>query len=100
MSMCVIVTRDVPARFRGFLGSCMLEIAPGVYTQPNMSASVRQRAWTVLSDWWAYYGQGSVVMTWAAPNTQERQGVSVLGKPAKDIVKCDGLYLVRRDLPL
>ena len=48
MPMCVIVTRDVPARFRGFLASCMLEIAPGVYTQPDMSASVRERAWTVL----------------------------------------------------
>ena len=35
MPMCVIVTRDVPARFRGFLASCMLEIAPGVYTQPG-----------------------------------------------------------------
>ena len=70
MPMCVIVTRDVPPRFRGFLGSCMLEIAPGVYTQPDMSASVRKRAWSVLSDWWAYYGRGSVVMTWAAPNTR------------------------------
>ena len=45
MPMCVIVTRDVPSRFRGFLGSCMLEIAPGVYTQPDMSAAVRERAW-------------------------------------------------------
>ena len=48
MPMCVIVTRDVPSRFRGFLASCMLEIAPGVYTQPDMSASVRERVWTVL----------------------------------------------------
>ena len=99
MPMCVIVTRDVPSRFRGFLGSCMLEIAPGVYTQPDMSVSVRERTWTVLSDWWSYYGQGSVVMTWAAPNTSERQGVLVLGEPAKDMVEYDGLYLVRRDLP-
>ena len=59
MPMCVIVTRDVPARFRGFLASCMLEIAPGVYTQPDMSVSVRERVWTVLSDWWAYYSQGA-----------------------------------------
>ena len=38
----------------GFLASCMLEIAPGVYTQPDMSVSVRERVWTVLSGWWAY----------------------------------------------
>ena len=37
MPMCVIVTRDVPARVRGFLASCMLEIAPGVYTTPFVS---------------------------------------------------------------
>ena len=28
--MCVIVTRDVPSRFRGFLASSMLETAAGV----------------------------------------------------------------------
>ena len=97
MPMCVVVTRDVPARFRGFLASCMLEIAPGVYTQPDMSASVRERAWRVLSEWWAYLGQGAIVMTWASPTSPERQGVLMLGEPAKDIVDHDGLYLVRRE---
>ena len=29
----------------------MLEIAPGVYTAPNLNAAVRDRVWTVLSDW-------------------------------------------------
>ena len=99
MPMCVIVTRDVPARFRGFLASCMLEIAPGIYTQPDMSASVRERAWTVLCDWWAFSGKGSLVMTWSAPNKPERQGILMLGEPAKDLVEYDGLYLVRRDQP-
>ena len=98
MPMCVIVTRDVPARFRGFLASCMLEIAPGVYTQPDMSAAVRERAWRVLSNWWAYLGRGSIVMTWAAPNIPERQGILMLGEPAKELVEHDGLHLVRRDL--
>ena len=97
MPMCVVVTRDVPGRFRGFLASCMLEIAPGVYTQPNLSQSVRERVWTVLSEWWAYYGQGSVVMTWAAPSMPERQGVSMLGEPPKEVFKYDGLYLIRKD---
>lgn len=99
MPMCVIVTRDVPARFGGFLASCMLEIAPGVYVQPDMSKPVRERAWRVLSDWWSYFGRGSVVMTWAAPHTPERQGLQILGEPAKDIVEYDGLHLVRRKQP-
>ncbi len=96
MPMCVVVTRDVPARFRGFLSSCMLEIAPGVYTQPDMSAGVRERVWSVLDDWWAAYRQGSVVMTWAAPGAAPRQGVLMLGEPPKDLVEYDGLHITRR----
>lgn len=49
MPMCLIVTCDVPVCCRGFLAACMLEIAPGGYTQPDMSALVRERAWKVLS---------------------------------------------------
>ena len=74
MPMCVIVTRDVPRQVSGLPAPpCMLEIAPGVYTQPDMSVSVRERVWTVLSDWWTYYAQGSIVMTWASPNAPTRQ---------------------------
>ena len=43
MSMTVVVTRNVAPRFRGFLASVMLEIAPGVYTAPEMSKGVRER---------------------------------------------------------
>ena len=96
MPMCVLVTRDVPARFRGFLTSCMLEIAPDVYTQPDMSSAVRERVWNVLSDWWSEYQQGSAVMTWAAPSDSSRQGVAVLGELPKDLVEYDGLYMARQ----
>jgi len=48
MAMTVIVTRDVAPRFAGFLTSCMLEIAPGVFTGPRMTNSVRERVWAVL----------------------------------------------------
>jgi CRISPR-associated endoribonuclease Cas2 subtype I-E len=43
--MTVVVTRNVPDRYRGFLASCMLELAPGVYTSPHMNQSVRERVW-------------------------------------------------------
>ena len=43
MPMTIVVTRDVEARYRGFLTSVMLEIAPGVYVAPDLSAGVRQR---------------------------------------------------------
>ena len=81
MPMCVIVTRDVPARFRGFLASCMLEIAPGVYTQPDMSASVRERVWAVLRRTGGpTTARGLPLLTWAAPNTPERPGRVATGR--------------------
>lgn len=35
MPLCIVVTRDVEMRYRGFLGSVMLELAPGVYRRPT-----------------------------------------------------------------
>ena len=49
MPMTVVVTTALPDRFRGFLASCMCEVAPGVFTSPNMSDGVRQRVWGVPS---------------------------------------------------
>ena len=49
MPLCIVVTRDVEMRYRGFLGSVMLELAPGVYAGPRMSKGVRERVWDVLS---------------------------------------------------
>ena len=45
--MTVIVTVNVESRYRGFLASAMLEIAPGVYTSPNMTSGIRDRIWEV-----------------------------------------------------
>lgn len=47
MPMTMVVTRDVEARYRGFLTSTMLEIAPGVYVAPRLSKGVRERVWAV-----------------------------------------------------
>ena len=38
--MTVVVTINVEARYRGFLASAMLEIAPGVYTSPQMTQGI------------------------------------------------------------
>jgi CRISPR-associated protein Cas2 len=67
VSMTVVVTRDVEGRYRGFLGSCMLELAPGVYTAPRMTRGIRERVWRVVESWHGELGQGSIVMTWAEP---------------------------------
>lgn len=99
MPMTVVITRDVADRFRGFLASCMLEIAPGVYTQPRMSAGVRDRVWTVLADWHASLGQGSIVMTWPDRKASCGQAILTLGLPPKHLVDVDGLILTLRPAP-
>ena len=38
--MTVVVTINVEARYREFLASAMLEIAPGVYTSPQMTSGI------------------------------------------------------------
>ena len=69
MPTAIVVTRDVEDRHRGFVASLMLEIAPGAYVAPDLSASVRRRVWKVLSDCWAALGNGSLVSIWRDPKT-------------------------------
>lgn len=96
MSMTVIVTRDVEGRYRGFLNSVMLEIAPGVYTSPRMPKAVRERVWGVLSDWHQQLGQGSIVLTWRDAEAAGGQGLQHLGEPSRNLVDVDDMVLVRR----
>ena len=97
MPLTVIVTRDVEARYRGFLTSVMLEIAPGVYVSPRMSAGVRQRVWSVVSDWWQALGRGALVMAWRDPKATGGLRIETLGEPPKEIVDADGVLLVKRE---
>lgn len=99
MPMSVVITRDVEARYRGFLGSVMLELAPGVYAHPRMNAGVRNRVWDVLTEWFSQLQRGSIVMTWAEPAAHGGMGLLALGEPAKDIVHHDAMLLVRRTTP-
>lgn len=92
----MVVTRDVEDRYRGFLTSVMLEIAPGVYVSPQMSQGVRERVWTVLADWWAALGNGSVVMTWRDTKAVGNLRILTLGTAPKEIVDADGILLVKR----
>lgn len=98
MPMTVIVTRDVAPRFRGFLSSVMLEIAPGVYTSPNMTKGVRERVWSVIEDWFGQLGGGGIVMTWRDLDAPGRQAVLNLGDPSRTLVDADGALLVMREL--
>ena len=93
--MTVIVTVNVEARYRGFLASAMLEIAPGVYTSPSMTSGIRDRVWDVLRRWYYELGHGSIVMTWRDQAGVGDQQVRTLGEAPKEIVDADGVYLVK-----
>jgi len=99
MPMTVVVTNNVPGRFRGFLASCMCEVAPGVYTAPRLRAGVRERVWSVLESWWAAYPDGSIVMTWADGTMPGGQNLRTLGSPTKELREHHGVFLARRERP-
>lgn len=99
MPMTVVVTRDVPGRFRGFLSSCMCEIAPGVYTAPRMSRGVRERVWSVMEDWWPSYPDSSILMTWPEAKLPGGQNLRTLGTPRQDLHSHCGVFMARRSLP-
>ena len=94
--MTVVVTRDVAPRFRGFLASCMLEVGPGVYTAPRMNPAVRGRVWTVMQEWYAELGGGSILMTWTDSQAVGGQQIAVLGAPSYEMFNRDGIFLARK----
>src|SRR5258708_4457605 len=98
MPLCIVVTRDVEMRYRGFLGSAMLELSPGTYASPRMSKAVRERVWDVVSDWHASLRQGSVLMAWRDAAAPGGLRVLTLGEPPKHLVEHEGSLLVRRPL--
>lgn len=96
MPMTLVVTRDVEARYRGFLTSVMLEIAPGVYVTPDLSAGVRERVWAVMQSWFEALGRGAIVMVWRDTKAVGSLRIEALGTPPKEIVDADGVLLVKR----
>ena len=95
MPLAVVVTRDVADRFRGFLSSVMLEVAPTVYISPRMSKGVRERTWQVLADWHDSEPRGSVVMIWRDNNETGGVGLANLGSPPRELIEADGMWLAR-----
>ena len=98
MSLTIIVTRDVQGRYRGFLGSVMLELAPGVYVSPRMNKAVRERVWAVMEEWHGQLCQGSITLVWRDRTAAGGVGIKQLGEAPKDLLESDGLLLARREI--
>ena len=96
MPMTVVVTRNVSNRVRGLLASSMLEMAPGVYSAPKLSPTVRARIWNVLEEWFPAEKNASVIMLWAESGQAGGQATRMLGLPPVTLVDVDGMLLGRR----
>ena len=96
MPMTIVVTRDVEARYRGFLTSVMLEIAPGVYCRAGPvrrcapTGMGRRRVLVVV------LGRGAIVMVWRDVTASGHLRIETLGEPPKEIVDADGVLLLKR----
>lgn len=100
MTMTLVITRNVPERFRGFLASVMCEVTLGVYSSPGMRAGVRDRVWKVMEEWFdaTYAPDTAVVMTWPDAKAPGGQAFRTLGVPKVDLHAQDGMVLVRCEL--
>jgi len=96
VALVMVTTTDVPDRFRGFLCSVMLEVAPGLYVAPRMGKGPRERLWAVLSDWHQTEPRGSLVMVWRDLNETGGVGLAHLGTPPRELVELDGMWITRR----
>jgi CRISPR-associated protein Cas2 len=99
MALTVVITRDVEDRYRGFLSSAMLEVAPGVYVNPHLSARARETIWKVLLEWHTSLGRGAITLI--HPDRQADGGMVVrnLGNPPRQPVRLDGVLLMSRVNP-
>lgn len=99
MSITIAVTRNLPQRFSGFLKSCMLEVAPGVYVAPRMKKAVRERVWAVMLEWSELIDDESgVVFFWGSSNAPSGLGIRLLGWPKKELFEHEGMWLTLSEL--
>lgn len=99
MSMTIAVTRNTPGRVHGFLASCMLGVAPGVYVAPDMKKSVRESIWATMLDWNELMpDDAGVVLFWRHPEAPSGLGVRLLGWPKKELLDHEGVWLTVRNL--
>lgn len=99
MALTVVITRDVEDRYRGFLASAMLEVAPGVYASPGLTPRARDKVWSVLSDWHAQLGRGAICMIHPDSKADGGLAVRTLGDPPRRPVRIDGVLLMTRANP-
>lgn len=100
MSMTIVVTRDVAARYRGFLASVMPEIAPGMYVSPALSQSIRERIWEVVERWWEEAPGGSILLSYSSRTEPGGLAIKSVGLPPVQLALLDGVRVTRKQRAL
>lgn len=99
MSMTVVVTRNLPERFHGFLASCMLVVAPGVFVAPTMRKAIRERVWQVMNEWASLVpADGGIAMFWKSQDAPSGLGLRMIGWPKKELLEHEGIWLTMSPL--
>jgi len=92
--MTIVVTRNLPDRFSGFLASCMVEIAPSVFVAPRLSKNVRERIWEVALNWSPLIpADGGFFMLWNDPRSASGFDMNIIGWPKKEMTQVNGIWL-------
>ena len=89
MSMCIVVTENVPPRLRGRLAVWLLEIRAGVYIG-DVSRRIREMIWFNIEE---LAEDGNAVMSWAT-NTESGFDFITYGENRRNPVDYEGLRLV------
>lgn len=63
-----------------------------------MTVAVRERIWSVLSDWYTPDPDHSILMTWPQASLPGGQEIRVLGIPRQDVWHHDGVYVAKRNI--
>ena len=88
--MMVIVTNNIPQRFRGRLAAWLIEVRAGVYVG-DYSVKVRDMIWEQIE---MMLEDGDAVMAWGT-NTESGFEFRTLGKSRRMPIDYDGLRLVQ-----
>lgn len=97
MTFAVIQFANKPARFKGFLASVMLEIAPNTFVAPRFKRAALDRVWEVLRDWHAAAPEGYVIALIGSSEPRGVPEIRTLGLPPRTILEQDEMLLLLRE---
>lgn len=94
MPMTVVMTRNLPDRFSGFLASCMLKVVPGTFVAPNLTKAIIQRIWDVMIEWSDLIPEdGGILLVTKDTDSPSGMEIKVLGWAKREILEHDGIWL-------